>query len=516
MLNHSASAELKRDASPADRCVFVIFGAAGDLTRRLLVPALFNLRSEKLLPEEFAVIGVSREKLDEETFRRNLEKGLCDFGMCNSADSDLRWLLSQTCYLQGEFNDPSAYRKLVQLLAKTDEVRHTGRNYLFYLATPPQVFGTIIRHLGESGLAREEDGFWRRVVIEKPFGVDLRSARALNNQILSVLNENQIYRIDHYLGKETVQNIMVFRFANGLFEPLWNRNHIDHVEITVAETVGVEHRGRFYEATGALRDMVQNHLFQLLTLVAMEPPTCFAADAVRAEKLKVLDAAHEFSAEDARRNVARGQYGAGKVDGEDMIAYRLTPNVARDSVTETYIALKLTIDNWRWAGVPFYIRTGKALATRCTGVVIQFKQAPFALFRDTPVERLTPNDLTLHIQPFEGVTLRFGAKIPGPSVHMGGVAMKFDYQDYFKLAPSTGYETLIYDCMIGDATLFKRADEVEAGWRIVQPIVDAVAADHATAIPFYPAGSSGPKEADALMARDGRHWRDLEQMSVKS
>ena len=516
MLNHSACVELKRDAPLADRCVLVIFGAAGDLTRRLLVPALFNLRREKLLPEEFAIIGVSRENLDEETFRGNLEKSLCDFGMCNAADSDWQWLLSRICYMQGEFNDPLAYQKLAQLLAKTDEVRHTGRNYLFYLATPPQVFGTIIQHLGKSGLAREEDGFWRRVIIEKPFGVDLRSARALNNQILSVLNENQIYRIDHYLGKETVQNIMVFRFANGLFEPLWNRNHIDHVEITVAETVGVEHRGRFYEATGALRDMVQNHLFQLLTLVAMEPPTCFAADAVRAEKLKVLDAVHQFSAEDARRNVARGQYGAGKVDGEDMLAYRLAPNVARDSVTETYIALKLMIDNWRWAGVPFYIRTGKALATRCTGVVIQFKQAPFALFRDTPVERLTPNDLTLHIQPFEGVTLRFGAKIPGPSVHMGGVAMKFDYQDYFKLAPSTGYETLIYDCMIGDATLFKRADEVEAGWRIVQPIVDAVAADHATTIPFYPAGSSGPKEADALMARDGRHWRDLEQMSGKS
>jgi glucose-6-phosphate 1-dehydrogenase len=516
MLNQSANGELKRDASPADRCVLVIFGAAGDLTRRLLVPALFNLRREKLLPEEFAVIGVSREKLDEEMFRRNLEKGLCDIGMCNPADSDLRWVLSRTCYLQGEFNDPSAYQKLTQLLAKTDEVQHTGRNYLFYLATPPRVFGMIIRHLGESGLAREEDGFWRRVIIEKPFGVDLRSAQALNDQILSVLSENQIYRIDHYLGKETVQNIMVLRFANGIFEPLWNRNFVDHVQITVAETVGVEHRGRFYEVTGALRDMVQNHLFQLLTLVAMEAPTCFAANAVRTEKLKVLDAVHGFSAEDARRNVARGQYGAGKVDGQEMVAYRRSPNVALDSVTETYVALKLTIDNWRWAGVPFYIRTGKALATRCTGAVIQFKQAPFALFRDTPIERLTPNDLTLHIQPFEGVTLRFGAKIPGPSVRMDGVAMKFDYHDYFKLAPNTGYETLIYDCMIGDATLFKRADEVEAGWRIVQPILDAVAADRAKAIPLYPAGSSGPKEADELLARDGRDWRDLEQMRGKS
>ena len=325
MLKQDARAEMKRHAQPADRCVIVIFGAAGDLTKRLLVPALFNLRREKLLPEEFAVIGVSRERPDEETFRRNLEKSLCDFGMCNAADSDWRWLSSHISYMQGEFNDPLAYQKLAHLLAKTDEVRHTGRNYLFYLATPPQVFGTVIQHLGKSGLAREEDGYWRRVIIEKPFGVDLRSAQALNNQILSVLNENQIYRIDHYLGKETVQNIMVFRFANGIFEPLWNRNHIDHVEITVAETVGVEHRGRFYEATGALRDMVQNHLFQLLTLVAMEPPTCFAADAVRAEKLKVLDAVHEFTAEDARRNVARGQYGAGKVDGQDMVAYQICP-----------------------------------------------------------------------------------------------------------------------------------------------------------------------------------------------
>jgi len=262
-------------------------------------------------------MGVSREKLDDETFRRNLEKGLCDFGICNAADNDLRWLLSRTCYLQGEFNDPLAFQKLAQLLAKADEVQHTGRNYLFYLATPPQVFGTIIRHLGESGLAREDDGFWRRTIIEKPFGVDLRSAQALNDQILSVLSETQIYRIDHYLEKETVQNIMVFRFANGIFEPLWNRNFIDHVQITVAETVGVEHRGRFYEVTGALRDMVQNHLFQLLTLVAMEAPTCFAADAVRTEKLKVLDAVHVFSTENARRNVARGQYGGGKVDGQE-------------------------------------------------------------------------------------------------------------------------------------------------------------------------------------------------------
>ncbi len=350
----------------------------------------------------------------------------------------------------------------------------TGGNYLFYLATPPQVFADHRR----SGSARpaspaKSQGHWRRVIIEKPFGTDLRSAQELNRQILAVLTENQIYRIDHYLGKETVQNMLVFRFANGIFEPLWNRNHIDHVQITVAEAIGVERRGKFYEETGALRDMVPNHLFQLLTLIAMEPPTCFAADAVRSEKAKVLDAIHPL-----RRGGCAAQRGARPVRRrhrrrQSVAPYRRAPNVAADSTTETYVALKLMIDNWRWAGVPIYLRTGKALAARRSEVVIRFKQAPFALFRDTPVERLTPNDLILHIQPEEGVTLRFGAKVPGPKMRMGDVEMKFSYRDYFKAAPSNGYETLIYDCMIGDATLFKRADDIEAGWRIVQPLLDA-------------------------------------------
>ncbi|HEY2136660.1 MAG TPA: glucose-6-phosphate dehydrogenase, partial [Xanthobacteraceae bacterium] len=359
------------------------------------------------------------------------------------------------------------------------------------------------------GLVREAEGRWRRVIIEKPFGTDLRSAQELNRKLLAVLRENQIYRIDHYLGKETVQNILVFRFGNGIFEPLWNRNHVDHVQITVAETVGVERRGKFYEGTGALRDMVPNHLFQLLTLVTMEPPTCFAADSVRAEKTKVLDAIHPFGAEDARRNVVRGQYGGGTIDHKTVIPYRGSPDVAPDSTTETYVALRLMMDNWRWAGVPFYLRTGKSLAKRRTEVVIRFKQAPFAMFRDTPVERLTPNDLILHIQPEEGVTLRFGAKVPGPSMRMGDVAMRFSYRDYFNAAPSTGYETLIYDCMLGDSTLFKSADDIEAGWRIVQPLLDAWAARDAGAPAIYPAGSDGPDEAEALLKRDGRHWRPL-------
>jgi glucose-6-phosphate 1-dehydrogenase len=325
-----------------------------------------------------------------------------------------------------------------------------------------------------------------------------------------VLNESQIYRIDHYLGKETVQNIMVFRFANGLFEPLWSRDHIDHVQITVAETVGVEGRGKFYDATGALRDMVPNHLFQLLSLTAMEPPSCFDAEAVRSEKAKVLDAVHLFGAADARSNVVRGQYGAGTVEGRPVEAYRDAPDVDPHSPTETYVALKLMIDNWRWAGVPFYLRTGKALSRRRTEIVIQFKRAPLALFRDTPVEWLMPNDLILHIQPDEGASLRFSAKIPGPSLRTGAVEMTFNYRDYFRTAPKTGYETLIYDCMLGDATLFKRADDIEAGWRVVQPVLDAWAGDHATAPAVYAAGSAGPAEADALPGRDDRRWRSLD------
>jgi glucose-6-phosphate 1-dehydrogenase len=501
---------MRPPAKPAGPCVLVIFGAAGDLTKRLLVPALCNLRREKLLPEEFAVIGFARSNQDDGTFRRDLASSLRELSDGKIADSDWSWLAERMSYVQGEFDDPAAYKKLAELLARTDAAHRTGGNYLFYLATPPQVFATIVRRLGEAGLTRQEEGHWRRVIVEKPCGTDLRSAKELNGEILAVLAESQIYRIDHYLGKETVQNIMVFRFGNGIFEPLWNRNHIDHVQITVAEAVGVEGRGKFYEGTGALRDMVPSHLFQLLTLVAMEPPTCFAAEAVRSEKAKVLEAVQRLSPEDARQNVVRGQYGGGKVNGRNIDPYRRAPSVAPDSTTETFVAMKLKMDNWRWAGVPIYLRTGKALAKRRSEIVIRFKQAPFALFRDTPVERLTQNDLVLHIQPEEGVTLRFGAKISGPEMHMGGVEMKFDYQDYFHAAPSTGYETLIYDCMNGDATLFKRADDIETGWRIVQPLLDAWTGEHGVEPPIYPAGSSGPRQADALLTCDGRHWRPLD------
>jgi glucose-6-phosphate 1-dehydrogenase len=492
-----------RAAAPAPPCTLVIFGAAGDLTRRLLIPSLCNLRRAGLLPERFAVIGVARAAMDDDAFRQSLAS-LPDF-----AAAEWRWLVERLHYLPGELDDPRTYERLASRLEKIGAAQGSAQNRLFYLATPASLFAPVVTRLGAAGLAREEDGAWRRVIIEKPFGSDLRSAEQLNREILQVLDERQVYRIDHYLGKETVQNIMVLRFANGLFEPLWNRDHVDHVQITVAETLGVESRGRFYDATGALRDMVPNHLFQLLTLAAMEPPTCFDADAVRTEKVKVLDCVHRFGREDALGNVVRAQYGEGVIGNHRLPAYRRSPDVAPESTTETYVAMKLMIDNWRWAGVPFYLRTGKALARRRSEVVIQFKHAPFTIFRDTPVERLAPNDMVLAIQPEEGVWLRFNAKEPGPSVRSNGVEMRFDYHDYFDAKPSTGYETLIYDAMIGDALLFQRADNIEAGWAVVQPALEAWARAKPAALPLYPAGSEGPAEADALLRRDGRHWRPL-------
>jgi glucose-6-phosphate 1-dehydrogenase len=487
-------------------CTLVIFGAAGDLTKRLLVPALYNLRRTKLLPEEFALVGIARTDKNTDSFRAELGAGLRDFAKDTIGSDDWRWLCERSTYLRGAFDDPATYQNLA---AQLTQAGATGRNCLFYLATPPEAFDVVTRHLSASGLLNESDG-WRRVIIEKPFGTDLASAQALNRELLRLMGETQIYRIDHYLGKETVQNLMIFRFGNGLFEPLWNREHIDHVQILVAETVTVEGRGKFYDATGALRDMVPNHLCQLLTLTAMEPPSCFGADNVRSEKTKVLEAAHPFGRRDPRHNAVRGQYIAGAVRGKLVDAYRDAPHVAADSSTETYVAMKVMIDNWRWAGVPFYIRTGKALAHRRTEIAIQFKQAPFAIFRDTPVERLTPNDLVLHIQPEEGVSLRFSAKVPGPSVNLGGVSMRFNYQDYFKTAPNTGYETLIYDCMMGDATLFQRADNIEAGWRLVQPVLDAWAEDGSEDLATYVAGSAGPSDAEALLLRDGRRWRPID------
>ena len=492
--------------TPAEPCAIAIFGAAGDLTKRLLMPALYNLAKSGLLPEEFAIIGVAHTDLNADEFRRQMSKDIREFAT-QDVDSEVwDWIEERLDYLQGDFEDSNTYEQLQKKLSQVDEDRETKGNYLFYLATSPSFFEPIVAGLGQAKLTEERNEQWRRVIIEKPFGRDLASAKSLNQNILSVLNENQIYRIDHYLGKETVQNLMVFRFGNGLFEPIWNRNHIDHVQITVSETVGVEKRGNYYDKAGALRDMIPNHLFQLLALTAMEAPTCFAADAVRDEKTKLFHAVQAIAPEEVNSYAVRGQYDKGKVGDREAQAYRDEPRVDSDSNTESYVALKLLIDNWRWAGVPFYLRTGKYMPQRTTEIAIQFKQAPFAMFRDTPVECLTPNFLVIQIQPKQRISLQIGAKVPGPKVNIDGVEMSFSYKDSFKAAPATGYETLIYDCLIGDATLFQRADNTEAAWNIVDPILEAWSKEQAD-FPNYSAGTWGPDAADELLARDGRQWR---------
>jgi glucose-6-phosphate 1-dehydrogenase len=486
----------------------VIFGAAGDLTKRLLVPALYNLKRENLLPDSFTLLGIAHHDKSDDDFRQELGDFLKEFESGDLAQEDWDWIAERTHYMCGEFEDKDLYVKLEQRLKSANGSTAPG-NYLFYLATPAKLFAPIIHQLGSSGLTNETGDSWRRVIVEKPFGHDLPSAEALNRDILSVLKESQIYRIDHYLGKETVQNILVFRFASGLFEPLWNRDHIDHVQITVAETVDVEERGKFYDATGTLRDMVPNHMFQLLAMTAMEPPGRLNADALRTERAKVLDAVRPLSREDVMAQVVRAQYGAGHRGDKPVVPYREAENVDPASTTETYVAMKLMVDSWRWAGVPFYMRTGKALAAKQTEIAIRFKQAPLALFRDTPAENAMSNELVLHIQPNEGVALRFDAKVPGPSMHLGPVNMTFKYADYFKSPRATGYETLIYDCMIGDATLFQRADNIEAGWKVVQPILDAWKSSNITDLPTYTAGGQGPICADDLLAREGRSWRRI-------
>jgi glucose-6-phosphate 1-dehydrogenase len=504
-------ATLPRTGRSADPCVMVIFGAAGDLTRRKLIPALYNLAKLQLLSREFAVVGLARSPMSTDDFRKKASEDIKQFAS-EPVDPDLwEWFVRRLYYVSGAFDDKQVYPQLKDTLQKVDKDHSTHGNYFFYLATAPDYFGPIVEHLADAGLMSEEDGHWRRVIVEKPFGRDLDSAVALNKQLLKVASEKQIYRIDHYLGKETVQNILAFRFANGIFEPIWNRRYIDHVQISVAETVGVEKRGGYYDTAGALRDMVPNHIMQLITLTSMEPPISFQADAVRDEQAKILHAIQPLSAEEVLRRTVRGQYGEGVVDGQRVPAYRSEDGVPTDSRTETFVAMKLLIDNWRWADVPFYLRTGKRLPARNTHIVIQFRRAPFVLFRDTPVENLMPNQLVLHIQPEEGISLRFAAKVPGPVMRLGGVDMNFEYEDYFGQQPSTGYERLLHDCMIGDPTLFQRADMVEAGWSIVSPLLDVWKALPPRNFPNYAAGTWGPKEADELLERDGRRWRNFEK-----
>ncbi len=505
-------------AAAAPPCAMVIFGAAGDLTKRLLAPALYDLVLAQRLSPQFQLVGVATTRQTTAEWRQSLTEMMRQFvgqgGGEFSAESldqkAWRWLTERMTYMSGDLNDADTYRRLGQLLSELDQSAGTAGNYLFYLAIPDRLFGRTVAGLGAAGLVEEREGRWRRVVIEKPFGHDLASAKALNAQILEILDEHQIYRIDHFLGKETVQNVMALRFANGLFEPIWNREHIDHVQITAAETIGVERRGKFYEKTGALRDMVPNHLFQLLAMTAMEPPISFDAEAVRAKKAELIQAIRPMSEAEALKNAVRGQYGAGAALGHAANAYRAEPDVAPDSATETFVACRLNIDNWRWAGVPFYLRTGKYLKRRRTEIAIRFHQAPYSIFRGTDVEHMHPNWMILRIQPDEGIALEFAAKRPGPTVTLGTVCMDFAYKSYFKLAPNTGYETLIYDCMIGDATLFQRADNIEAGWQAVQPILDAWAHNPPKDFPNYAAGSDGPAAAGELLARDHRAWRPLD------
>jgi glucose-6-phosphate 1-dehydrogenase len=489
---------------PGDPCAIVIFGATGDLTKRKLLPSLYNLRANGLLPRDFALVGIARKTCDDEAFRDLMSKEIREFAtrpVDEKLWSDFRARLH--C-VSGDLDDPGTFRRLADRLAELDREHATGGNVLFYLAVPPEAFGGLVRRLGEAGLAKEEGGRWRRVVIEKPFGRDLDSARALNEELRAVLREHQLFRIDHYLGKETVQNIVAFRFANGIYEPVWNRRYIDHVQITVAEELGVEGRGAYYETSGVLRDIVQNHIFQLLALVAMEPPSSLGAEAVRNEKVKVLEAIRPMQPEEILKATVRGQYGEGFVAGKKVPGYRTEKSVAPSSKTDTYAALKLSIENWRWAGVPFYVRSGKRLARRDTRIVIEFKRPPLLLFQDL-LEDIEPNRLELLIQPEEAIAIRMKAKRPGP-MFLENVKLDFSYKDFGPQPAATGYERLLYDCMVGDATLFHRYDSVEVAWRIATPVLDLWASLPARDFPNYAAGSWGPAAADELLRKDGRKW----------
>ncbi len=488
----------------------VIFGATGDLTKRKLFPALYNLAKDDFLPHTFAIIGVGRQEMSSEEFRAQMIGHLREFIPNGPDEKVVKWFEERTYYTGGDFDDDKKlFDDLKTLIGEVSSTHQIPGNYFYYLATPPSLFANVTHKIVENGLGKEENGNWRRFIYEKPFGHNLESAQQLNADLLRTVKERQIYRIDHYLGKETVQNILVFRFGNSIFEPIWNRNFIDHVQITVAEKLGVEQRGGYYDTAGALRDMIPNHILQLVTLTAMEPPVSFEADSVRDEQAKILQAIQPFRPEDVLKNAVRGQYGEGTVDGKKVPGYRTEDKVDPNSNTETFAAFKLSLDNWRWADVPFYIRTGKRMQARHSSIVIQFKKAPFTLFRDTPVERLTTNRIVIHIQPDEGITLHFGAKIPGPIVNVGAVDMDFDYLDHFGEQVSTGYERLLYDCMIGDATLFQRADMVEAGWRIVNPALDVWKALPARDFPNYAAGTWGPKDSDLMLEADGRTWKNL-------
>ncbi len=483
----------------------VIFGASGDLTKRKLLPALFHLEQSNLLPEEFSVVGVARRPLQGE-FEKDMRDGILQFGGVQEGEKKLDEFMRKVSYFAMNFDDPGGYDKLKTVLEDIDQKQGTKGNRLFYLATAPEYFAEIIEQLGRHGMAKPQQGKVH-IIIEKPFGHDLASARQLLDEVNRVFAEDQIFRIDHYLGKETVQNILVFRFANGIFEPVWNRNYVDHVQITAAEDIGIEGRGPFYEKAGALRDVIQNHVMELLSFVALEPPVSFEADAMRREKVKVWRSIQPIHFMDA----VRGQYGPGKVGGKDVKGYRQEERVDPNSTTETYAALKVGIENWRWAGVPFYLRAGKRLAKRVTEITVQFKQPPQLLFKNQSgaCRELQPNLIAMRIQPDEGISLRFGAKVPSPNMEVCPVNMNFSYADAFGKSSANGYERLLLDAMLGDATLFAHRDGVEATWSLLTPILDYWAANKPKDLPNYAAGTWGPKSADELLARDGRAWHKL-------
>jgi len=491
----------------AGSCLLVIFGGTGDLTRRKLIPALYDLACIGCTNPTFDVLGIGRTQLSDEQFRERLHEGAATSKDArNYSENGWQGFAKRLHYLIGDANRADFYP---HLKAKIAEMQKHGasKNVLFYVSTPASLAPPIVEGLGQSGLAENQDG-WTRIVLEKPFGHDLRSAQELNAIVLRVSQEESVYRIDHYLGKETVQNIMVFRFGNSMFEPIWNRNYIDFIEITAAETLGVENRAAFYEETGALRDMVANHLLQLLTLTAMEPPVAFDADSVRELKVQVLRAIRPMTMEEVAQRTFRGQYGPGKVNGVEVPGYRQEPGVNPESRTETYVAVEFRVDNWRWAGVPFYVRAGKRLANQLTEIAVHLKRTPQALFARNPGD-VHHNVITMRIQPNEGISVNFGAKTPGPHMRASRVNMDFSYRDAFGTATPVAYETLLLDAMRGDATLFTRRDEVEAEWKIITPIVEAWAQLPVPEFPNYAAGGEGPENADSLIQCDRKRWRAL-------
>ncbi|HEV2862939.1 MAG TPA: glucose-6-phosphate dehydrogenase [Pyrinomonadaceae bacterium] len=500
-----AGMRLERTAEP---CAVVIFGASGDLAKRKLIPALYRLVQERLLPAEFAIVGLGRTAMTDDEFRQKMREAVLEFSESKRVDDEV-WqsFAAGMQFLPSDIKRPECYNELAKRLEEVDRERGTQGNRLFYLSVAPEFYAEAVKQLGDAGLLKQEKG-WARVIIEKPFGTSLESARELNQQILKHLDESQVYRIDHYLGKETVQNLLVFRFANGIFEPMWNRQYIDHVQITNAETVGVEGRGGYYEKSGVVRDMIQNHVFQVLSLVAMEPPATLSAEDVRNEKIKAMHSARAFTPERVRKECVRGQYGAGAIGGKPVPGYREEKDVAPDSVTETYAMITMWFDNWRWSGVPFYIRSGKRLAKRVTEIAIQFREAPHKLFGPAATEHVSPNQLIIRVQPDEGITMRVAAKVPGQVTRIRDVNMEFRYGASFGVQLAEAYERLILDCILADPTLYARKDMTERGWELVMPILDEWAAHKTEAdFPNYEAGSWGPEQSFAILEKEGRRWR---------